>query len=222
MAVPDLDDNGTQLYEDPDGNQSATQDSTYTIPSTKIIEVPLNLGMVRDSSTVPDENGIEPIRFIQNTAEISSLVVDGLNVSGYGRIIRTVTFEDAYTVDDLRSKATAWINKQELGGITIDISAADMRFLDANEGRFYLGMSVPVVSSPHEVNETLVITKIEVDIMSVSKKISLGRLNKKTLSEMLGRGQTESVGMARKQAFRKINSVNKVNARSEEILFIPA
>lgn len=221
MAVPDLDENGSQLYEDETGYQSTTQNATYSTPSTKIIEVPLNLGMTEDNSVEPDENGITPIRFIQASTTINSLVVDGPHVGTYGRIIRAVTFEDAYTVSDLRAKATGWINKQDIGGIEIDILAADMRFLDETAGRFYLGMNVAVTSSPHGINETLVITKIEIDVMNVSKKITLGRLNKKSLSEILGRGQTESVGKPN-QSYMKLSSVKKVDAKDSGILFIPA
>ena len=46
-AVPDLDENGNQLYEDDSGEQVSSQDATHTIPSAKIIEVPLNLGLAQ-------------------------------------------------------------------------------------------------------------------------------------------------------------------------------
>ena len=93
MEVPDLNPNdGTQLYENEKGKQSLIQDETHTIPSTKIIEVPLNLGMVQDETVEPDEDGIAPIRFIQSTTAASALMVDGPNVDIYGRIVRSVTF----------------------------------------------------------------------------------------------------------------------------------
>lgn len=219
MEVPDLDDIGRQLYEDSEGNQVSAQDETHTIPSTKIIEVPLNLGMTQDETVEPDEDGITPIRFIQSTTAASALMIDGPNVDIYGRIVRTVTFNEAFDVATLREKATTWMASQSLGGITIDISAADLRFLDATKGPFYLGLGVPVQSAPHGVSETLIITKIEADIVKVSKKITLGRLSEKTLSDIAGRGENRyEVGTKMK----KVSSKKKVDAADSGILFIPA
>lgn len=219
MEVPDLDDDGNQLYEDSEGNQVSAQDETHTIPSTKIIEVPLNLGMTQDETVEPDEDGIAPIRFIQSTTAASALMIDGPNVDIYGRIVRTVTFNEAFDVATLREKATTWMASQSLGGITIDISAADLRFLDATKGPFYLGLGVPVQSAPHGVSETLIITKIEADIVKASKKITLGRLSEKTLSDIAGRGENRyEVGTKMK----KVSSKKKVDAADSGILFIPA
>lgn len=219
MAVPDLDENGNQLYEDTEGEQVPQQDATHNIPSVKIIEVPLNLGMVQDNTVVPDENGITPIRFIQAQNDVASLVINGSNVSTYGKIVRSVTFNEAFDVATLRQKATVWMASQSLGGVTIDISAADLRLLDSEKGAFYLGMAVPVKSAPHGVNQTLIITKIEADIVKVTKKITLGTLQEKTLSDIAGRGENRyEVGVK----LRKLNSTKKVTAKDSGILFIPA
>lgn len=219
MAVPDLDENGNQFYEDDSGEQVSAQDATHTIPSVKIVERPLNLGMTQDTNVEPDEDGIAPIRFIQNTTTANSLIINGPNVNTYGRIVRSVTFNEAFDTATLREKATAWIASQSLGGITVEISAADLRFLDSSQGPFYLGLSVPVASSPHGVSENLVITKIEGDIVKVSKKITLGRLSDKTLSDIAGRGENRyEVGVKMK----KLNSKKKVKAEDSGILFIPA
>ena len=219
MEIPDLDENGNQLYEDEEGNQVSAQDATHTIASTKIVERPLNLGMTQDANVEPDEDGIAPIRFIQSTTAADSLIINGPNVEIYGRIVRSVTFNEAFDTVTLREKATAWMASQSLGGITVEISAADLRFLDSTQGPFYLGLAVPVSSSPHGVSENLVITKIEADIVKVSKKITLGRLSDKTLSDIAGRGENRyEVGVR----VKKISSKKKVDAKDSGILFIPA
>ena len=219
VEEPDLDEDGKQLYEDSEGNQSATQDTTYTTASTKIVEVPLNLGMVEDTSVEPDENGIAPVRFIQQTNDISALCVNGANAATYGKIVRSVTFNRVYDTATLREKAVQWLSEQDIGGVTIDVSAADLRFLDSTQGPFYLGLAVPVTSVPHDISETLVITKIEADVIKVSKKIALGRLTGKTLSDIAGRGKNNyEVGTRPK----KVSSSKKVKAKSSDIWFIPA
>ena len=192
MEIPDLDEHGNQLYEDADGEQVSVQDETHTIPSTKIVERPLNLGMTPDENVEPDEDGIAPLRFIQSSTQVASLVVNGSNATRYGRIVRSVTFDDVYDTSTLRQKASRWLDKQPFGEITIDISAADLRFLDRTQGAFTLGVGVPVYSPPHgvDVTETLFITKIEADVVKVSKKISLGNLPEKTLSDIAGRGKS--------------------------------
>lgn len=175
--------------------------------------------MTRDENAEPDEDGIAPVRFVQSSAAANALIIDGPGVGAYGRIVRCVTFNEAFDVAALRQKAAAWIASQTLGGITIDISAADLRFLDASKGAFYLGMGVPVDSPPHGVSETLIITKIEADIVKVSKKITLGRLSEKTLSDVAGRGGNRyEVGVKP----RKVSSKKKIKAADSGILFIPA
>lgn len=224
MEVPDLDEEGNQLYEDANGKQSTTQDETYATPSVKVKEFPLNLGMVEDTSaeseesSETDEDDPKPVRFKQETTDISDLCIDGPNVATYGRIVRSVTFNEVYDTTALRAKAETWLAKQELGGVTIDISAADLRFLDPSEGNFYLGMAVPVDSAPHDVTETLIITKIEADIVKVNKKITLGRLPDKTLSDIAGRGKNNyEVG----RELKKTNSKKKVKAKDSGVWFIP-
>lgn len=219
MAVPDLNENGAQRYENEDGEQVDAQDASHTIPSVKIVERPLNLGMVVDNTVEPDEDGIKPLRFIQNTMSLSTILINGPYVSTYGRIVRKVTFNDVYDVATLRTKATAWIASQTLGGITVNVSAADLRFLDGTKGAFYLGLGVPVQSAPHGIAETLIITRIEADIVKVSKKLTIGHLPEKTLSDIAGRNtKSTEVGMK----VRKINSKKKVSAKDSGILFIPA
>lgn len=227
MVVPDVDENGAQIYEDSDGYQNVNEygislgsNSTYATASQKIIEVPLNLAMEVDQNVEPDEDGITPLRFkMSQGATTVSMIVAGANSATYGNIVRRVKFNNVWDTTSLRAKATEWLAEQELGGIEIDISAADLRFLDASLGNFYLGMAVPITSVPHHIEETLVITRINADIMKVSKKITLGRLPKKTLSDIAGRGQNNAeVGMR----VRKISSINQVSAKSNAILFIPA
>ena len=219
LIVPDLDENGNRLYENEDGEQSTVYDESHPNPSLKIIEVPLNLGMIQDNTVEPDENGIVPIRFIQARHDVSTLVINGPNVGTYGKIVRSVTFNEAYDTATLRQKETELIASQSLGGVTIDISAADLRLLDSEKGAFYLGMAVPVKSAPHGVDETLIITRIEADIVKVTKKITLGTLQEKTLSDIAGRGQNNyEVGVK----LKKIDSTMKIDAKDSAILFIPA
>ena len=55
--------------------------------------------------------------------------------------------------------------------------------------------------------------------MKVAKKITLGRLSDKTLSDIAGRGENRyEVGVKMK----KLNSKSKVKAADSGILFIPA
>lgn len=226
MEFPDLDYNGVQIYEDSDGNQNLDEngnslgpDASHNIPSTIIEEVPLNLGMIKDESVEPDDDGIAPERWIQNSTNINDLVIDNSSaVSVYGRIIRRITFSGVWNTDELREKATEWLAKQELNNIEIDISAADLRFLNSELGNFYIGMGVPVKSTPHGIQDTLVITRIEADILKVSKKITLGRMPTKSLSDIAGRNSSSyTVG----PKIRKISSKSKISAKNSGLLLIP-
>ena len=205
-----VEEDGTPIYEyDDDGEITETQ-------AKEQVEMPLRLDFTKMTGLEPDEDGVVPVRYTAPDTVSASAYISGSNVNTYGSIVRTVTFNEANTIEKLRSEATAWFNKQELGGLTLTVDAADLRFLDSEEGRFYLGLSVQVTSEPHGLSETLTITRIEADIKTASKRITLGHLPKKTLSDMVGRNASSySVGKRPIEYKQNKRTIKKVNNKKE-------
>lgn len=102
---------------------------------------------------------------------------------------RVVYFDEADSIAKLRSLATAWVGRYDTDNKTINIKAADLRFLDPSNGYFYLGLHVMCSSYIHGLSEEFIITGMDVDVMRVEKTIVLGKLPKKKLSDVVGRSK---------------------------------
>jgi len=93
----------------------------------------------------------------------------------YGRIFKTVVWDDVTLVENLLSKGHAYLTS--IGKITqsIELKAVDISPLDADVNSFRIGTKVKVKSSPHDIDETLTIEKLSIDIMKPeSNKLTLG------------------------------------------------
>lgn len=223
--------NGTNYATDEEGNEIQIPPGVILPEATTIAEFPLNLAMEEvEEGVEPDENGIKPLLFKYNknykgpddNESIKMLLVDvgSMSSGAFGRIVRTVKFNDVYDVETLRDRALEWIKNHDVSSVSVKLTAADLRFLDESEGNLYLGMSVPVDISklPHGFTDSLVITRIEADVVKVSKKITLGHLPKKTLSDMAGRGNNKyEVG----PRCKKLKTKSQITSKSKDILFIP-
>lgn len=213
-------DDGTAIMEWDENNNAYTN-----VQAKERVETPLRLDFTKVLGAV-DEDGIQEEYYTAPSSISSSAYIQNSTaVLAYGQIVRTVRFVDATTISDLRTKAQTWLNEHPLGGIRIEVDAQDLRFLDANVGRFYLGMTVRLVSAPHNIaGQDLVITRIDADVKKLSKKITLGELPKKTLTDLVGRDNLGyQVGKAPSTRYHKVRNAHelKSNHAEEGIWYIP-
>jgi len=191
-------------------------------PEQVIIEEPLNLAMIREPDITPDEDGLAPIRYrMKDDLTIEDMIIRSQYSEIYGTIVRAVTFSDCTELTDLQGVAVAWLEMQGIGGISIECNAADLRLLDPSYGAFYLGMSVLCTSEPHGLDEILAIMKIETDITKVSKKVTVGRLPDKTLSDIAGRSTTSGGTSLNVQKVESVDKLPANAAKKDTVYFIP-
>ena len=199
-----LDEDGHVVYEtDSNGNPTSTV-------AKEIVTLPLRLDYTQIQGLEPDEDGIVPVRYsAPATVNYSTCLMNTGETTTYGKIVRAVRFEDAESVSALRALATLWLSRQTISYLTLDVNVADLRFLDSEKGRFYIGLSVNCTSSVHQTQETLIITKIECEVLKVSKQITLGHLPRKALTDLAGRGS----GIADSGlTFKKVKSAKDIPA----------
>lgn len=216
----------------------------YSIPVIDIVEQPLTLIMGVDDTVKEDENGVKPLRFIPINPEIfdndmtelqkekalqfaSVISVDSFleddSVIFDVDITKHVSFEGAWSIDELRNKAEAFVKKHlnilANGEIKITINATDLRFLDSELPSLYIGRYVNVIDDKHGISGRHLVTKIEADVMKVQKRITLGFPPNNTLTDIINR---ENRRARESNKLRKLNSTKEITAKTSDILFIPA
>lgn len=101
----------------------------------------------------------------------------------YGRIVKTVEFDDVTVASNLLRKGYEVLAQQKLLSICVTLSAVDLHLLDVNIERIKAGDLIRVVSKPHNIDEMMLVRKVELDIGNPqNSKITLGT-TKKTLAE---------------------------------------
>ena len=212
-------DDGTPIMEWDEDTEQYTN-----VQAKERVEMPLRLDFTKHTGT-PDEDGIVEEYYTAPASPSSAAYINGTHLNTYGAIVRTVTFVDATTIASLRTKAQTWLNEHELGGTKIDVDAQDLRFLDQSAGRFYLGMTVRLVSVPHLISgQDLVITRIDADMKRLSKKITLGELPGKTLTDLVGRSNIGfQVGKPPSTQYHKVRNTHEMKSNHAEqgVWYIP-
>lgn len=215
--------------ETPEEDDDDDSGGTIVIPaSTKPVQAMLLAAAESGSSDSASDDSDEPTpiqyRIPQKTS--TELVdderfIDTKFVEKYGRIVRAIKFNGVTKLSELKQKATEWIEKQEADGVTIEVSAADLRFIDNALGDLRVGKKVNVVSGPHGIRDVMTITKVSVDMTKVSKKITVGQLPRKTLSNIAGRsGGVTEVDLGIKLKWRR-GDITQKDVADGGIIFIP-
>lgn len=105
-------------------------------------------------------------------------------IDKFGRIERTVYFDEITTESALRDAANTYLRLGLEAALTMTISAVDLHLLNVNVERIRLGDSVRVVSVPHEIDAFFLCTKIEIDMAyPQNSKFTFGS-TQRTLSEL--------------------------------------
>ena len=151
-----------------------------------------NLQSTEDLETKEARTG-EPL----NESELNSLAAARANNQAIIYYTRQYMFENAMQK----------MEEAEFGELVLDISAADLRNIsdpDTTISNFRLGQLVHVVSEPHDVNVTLPVTAIEINLENGVKQVTIGKPEKRELTKILkpkdnvasyngsGSGQTRS------------------------------
>ena len=116
----------------------------------------------------------------------------------YGRIFKTVTWDNVTLPSNLLSKAQKYLTSIGMLTETIELKAVDISPLDHDVNSFRLGTKVRVHSTPHDINKTFTIEKLSIDLMKPeSNKLTLGA-TRKTFTEQSSSPNAEIKSIAQK------------------------
>lgn len=116
----------------------------------------------------------------------------------YGRIFKTMTWDDVTEPANLLTKAQSYLTSIGMLTETIELKAVDISPLNQDINSFRLGTKVRVHSAPHGINETFTIEKLSIDLMKPeSNKLTLGA-TRKTFTEQSGSTSSEIISIGQK------------------------
>jgi len=126
--------------------------------------------------------------------------MDNTLLAEYGTITAYLEYPDATTVDALDAYCDTYLHEQRFDGLTLEMTAADLHLRNTEYNEFRVGQLVRVVSKPHDVERTLPITQIEVDINSALKKAIIGDLDKIPFTVSVKKAKKETEKKAKEEA----------------------
>ena len=103
----------------------------------------------------------------------------------YGWIAATQTWSDLHTPEDVKEKGEEWLADKQYDRMIIEVKASELHQLNENYQQFKVGQSVHIISEPHGLDKDFPLTKIEIELDSAEKTITLGTDKHRTLTEIM-------------------------------------
>ena len=103
----------------------------------------------------------------------------------YGWIAATQTWGDLHTPEDVKEKGEEWLADKQYDRMIIEVKASELHQLNENYQQFKVGQSVHIISEPHGLDKDFPLTKIEIELDSAEKTITLGTDKHRTLTEIV-------------------------------------
>ncbi len=158
-------------------------DLTKEIRGEEIATVLVPLGAMDEETEVrlTVESVNEGLDYIENAEAVSA----------YGRIVKTVEYDDVTVASNLLRKGYEQLAVLSQPKITLTMTAVDLHLVDVSVERIKLGDSIRVVSEPHGLDEYMMVRKLELDFQHPeNSKVTLGTV-RQTLDKAINKGQKE-------------------------------
>lgn len=118
-------------------------------------------------------------------------IKDDKSIEAFGRIVKTITYDDVTIADNLLQKGYEQLNKLKYPVITLTMTAVDLHLIDVSIERIKVGDSIRVVSEPHSLDEYMMVQKLELDFQHLeNSKVTLGTI-KNTLDNVISINQKQ-------------------------------
>lgn len=128
---------------------------------------------------------------VDNVIDISSVnhgkkyIVNEALFEEYGWIAQTQTWSDLHTPQAVYDKGVEWLADKQYDRLIMEIKASELHQLNENYTQFKVGQNIHIVSEPHSLDKEFPLTKIEIELDSAEKTITLGTEKKRTLTEII-------------------------------------
>ena len=135
-----------------------------------------------------DENG-DPVTIAN--ANNGSKILESSMAQIYGKIIKVLQYNDIEDPYELMREAQNELERIQYNSKLIECSAADLHSRDGSKEIFRVGQTVHCYSVPHELQMDLPLSKIELNLDTAAKHITLGIIKKKSLTRITKAKESE-------------------------------
>ena len=139
-------------------------------------------------------------------------VTDDAAVKEYGKIYKTVTFDDVKTPGTLKKKGEEYLRSTQFEKMVLNLKAIDLNFVDASKQELKVGDKIRCVSAPNAMDKEFPLTKKRIYITQFKKNtVTLGE-------EASDNTYTSSNRQESAQIEEQINSIPSKSEILEEAL----
>lgn len=147
---------------------------------TDIATVFIPLGAKLEESPIA---ALEQRLTIESVNNGSDSLINLEAVKKFGYITKTITWDDVTTPEMLLYKANKYIADYQWDSMTLEVSAVDMHWTDADIEQFKLGDKIKVHSSLHGLDRYFPLSKMSIQLNNLSSsKFTLGIVINKSLT----------------------------------------
>ena len=109
-------------------------------------------------------------------------------ISQYGRITGIAEFSDVENPETLMALGEYYLETQDYGRPSINVTAAELHYINDEYTPFRIGEKVQVSSTPHSLEAVLPIVKLTINLDKADKEIEIGTLDRRSLTELVNDG----------------------------------
>lgn len=135
----------------------------------------------------------------------------------YGGIVRTVRYSDITDPQELLEAAQVYLEDVQFDPVSIQVSAADLHFLDERKPAFRVGTVVHVVSVPHLLDRHLPLTKLSFRLDRAAREVTLGTERRRAITDIIKKVEEEPSKIDRAELDRINDSISGLYAAIDGI-----
>ena len=110
--------------------------------------------------------------------------VAGPRASEYGWIMKAEKYPDITDSEELLAAAIKTLEEVDFNPIYVEAQAVDLSFIDSRYTPFRVGKQYHVISTAHDVDTWLPLTKMEIQMDSAIRKITLGKDRRRAATDV--------------------------------------
>ena len=108
--------------------------------------------------------------------KVDDYIFNQAEINKYGKITKTIKFDDVTLADNLLKKAKAYYAALRNDKVTITLNAADMAAIDDDLNHFALGTKIYVKSTYHGLDDYFLIDTLDIELLKPSNnKLVVGK-----------------------------------------------
>lgn len=157
-----------------------------------------------------DNDTEDPRLTIASVNDGVDVISSDAGVAMYGWICRAVVFEDVTDPVELKAKGDAYLDASINQAVAVELTAVDMHLLDRSIESYECGEYIPVLSTPHNYEATLLCNKQTLDLLKPDNDtVTLGHTYA-TFTEKANRGAILAVQQLKSSLSQMSNRVYKL------------